>query len=68
MLCALRYAQKDQRKSTCAKAAYKIMEKLAHVVNFINILRSHIWYESFFKAKLKAEKSCSKDFCTKMCA
>jgi len=34
-------------------------------VNFINILRLHFLYKSLFKAKLLAEKSCSKDFCMK---
>jgi len=31
-------------------------------VNFNNILRAHFSYKSLFKAKLKAEKSSSKDF------
>ena len=30
-------------------------------VNFINILHAHFLYESSLKAKLQAEKSCSKD-------
>jgi hypothetical protein len=34
-------------------------------VNFINILSSHFLYKNLFKAKLKAEKSCLKDFCMK---
>ncbi len=34
-------------------------------VNVINILLAHFLYKSLLKAKLKAVKSCSKDFCMK---
>ncbi len=47
------------------KAAHIMLVKLTPSVNFINILRAHFLYESLFKAKLKAEKSCSICFCMK---
>jgi len=51
--------------SLYVKTAPKMLMKLTPEVNFINILHAYFLYESSFKAKLQAEESCSKDFCTK---
>jgi len=42
-----------------------MLEEIIIGVNFINVLRACFLYESLFKAKLLAEKSCSKDVHTK---